>query len=84
MKMRFSLFHYLFVSALRSLFLLIIRLEKDRIRMCFFPTFFFLKRKSRKEKGLTPFSRKGVSPQKGAGSATKLTLVGTGTDGKAV
>ncbi len=52
----------------------------------FFPTFFFLKMKPAdsatrncgKEKGLTPF------PEKGAGTAAKLTFVGTGTDGKAV
>jgi len=36
MKMRFSFFHYLFVYALRFLFLLIIRLEKDRISKMFF------------------------------------------------
>ena len=36
----------------------------------------------RQRKRTYPFSRKGVSPQKGAGTATKLTFVGAGTDGK--
>jgi len=57
-----------------------------------FPHFFFSKNETcrfryaelRQRKRTYPFFRKGVSPQKGAGSATKLTLMGSGTDGKAV
>ena len=52
-----------FVSALRVYFLLIVRLEATPL-WCFFRISFSRKKNARKEKGLTPFSRKGGKPPK--------------------
>ena len=59
-----------FVGELRFLFLLIVRLE-DRIDKVVFSAFLFLEKEM-------------LAKKRGAGAAAKLTLVGTGTDGKAV